>query len=163
MLKKVVSMLLCAIVLITCLPCSSSALNEDDFVPYVIDFSLTSPVFEAEGQTDESRASGLIYSYGISLTVSGNTIRIQAQTNCNIAVVKCGFKNLVVQRKKASSSSWSEYYDYGDVYSNSYSATVNTTLAVESGYEYRVSCKHYAKKSLLVTESISHTSNVVAV
>ena len=161
-MKRLIPLLLCAIILITCIPCSSSALNEDDFVPYVIDFSLTSPVFEQESQKAENRVSGLILSYGIQLSVTGTTLRILAETNCVSTVVKSGFKNFVVQRKKASSSSWSEYYDYGNLYNDSYSASINTTIAVESGYQYRVSCKHYAKKSLLVTESISHTSNVVA-
>lgn len=162
-MKRLISLLLCAIILITCFPCSSSALNEDDFVPYVIDFSLTSPVFEQESQKAENRVSGLILSYGIQLSVTGTTLKILAETNCVSTVVKSGFKNFVVQRKKANSASWSDYYDYGDLYSETYSAVLSTTLAVTSGYQYRVSCKHYAKKSLLVTESISHTSNVVAV
>lgn len=160
-MKRLVSVLLCVVVLFTCCVCQVSAADEENFVPYVIGFSLTAPVYENESA--ESRVSGLILSYGIDLSVSGTSLRIRAETNCVSNVVKSGFKNLVVQRKKVTSATWSDYYDYGDVYSNTYAASINTTLAVESGYQYRVSCKHYAKKNLLLTQSISHTSNVVSV
>lgn len=160
-MKRLVSLLLCAIVLFSCCVCQASAADEENFVPYVIDFSLTAPVYENESV--ESRVSGLILSYGIQLLVNGTTLKILAETNCVSNVVKSGFKNFVVQRKKVTSATWSDYYNYGDLYNESYSASVNTTLVVESGYQYRVSCKHYAKKNLLMTQSISHTSNVVSV
>lgn len=159
-MKRLVSLLLCLIVLFVCCVFQSSAVSEEDFVPYVIDFSLTSPIYENE--STESRATGLILSYGLEISITGTTLKIRAQTTCVSSVVKSGFKNFVVQRKKASSTAWSDYYDYGDLYNDAYAANVNTTLAVASGYEYRVTCKHYAKKSLLVTQSISNTSNVVS-
>ena len=162
-MKRLVSLLLCAIVLFACCIVQTSAVNEEEFVPHVIDFSLTSSALEKESEVAENRASGLILSYGLEISVTGTTLKIRAETNCIASVVKSGFKNFVVQRKKATSTTWSDYYDYGDLYNDSYSASVNTTLAVASGYEYRVSCKHYAKKSLFVTQSISNTSNVVAV
>lgn len=162
-MKRLVSLLLSAIVLFTCCGFQTSAINEENFVPYVIDFSLTSPTFEKEREVSENRASGLILIYGLEISVVGTTLRILGETYCEGSVVKSGFKNLVVQRKKVSSSTWSDYYDYGDLYSDTYAASVNTTLAVASGYEYRVTCKHYAKKSLLVTQSISNTSNIVTV
>ena len=162
-MKRLVSLLLSAIVLFTCYGFQTSAINEENFVPYVIDFSLTSPTFEKEREVSENRASGLILIYGLEISVVGTTLRILGETYCEGSVVKSGFKNLVVQRKKVSSSTWSDYYDYGDLYSNTYAASINTTLAVESGYEYRVTCKHYAKKNLFVTQSISNTSNVVSV
>lgn len=161
-MKRLVSLLLSAIVLFTCCVFQTSAINEENFVPYVIDFSLTSPAFEKESEVSENRASGLILIYGLEISVTGTTLKIRGETYCEGSVVKSGFKNLVVQRKKPSSTAWSDYYDYGDLYNNSYSATLSTTLAIESGYEYRVTCKHYAKKSLLVTQSISNTSNVVS-
>ncbi|MBQ8029422.1 MAG: hypothetical protein IJ262_08475 [Clostridia bacterium] len=162
-MKKFFSLLLCAIVLLTCCVCQTSAANEEEIAPYVIDFSLTAPLYEDENQSAETRASGLILSYGIRLSVTGTTLKILAETICNPEIVKSGFKNFVVQRKKSSSSTWSDYYDYGNLYSESYAATVNTTLAVASGYEYRVTCKHYAKKNLFSTQSISNVSDVVTV
>ena len=162
-MKRFVSLLLSAIILFTCCAFQTSAMNEENFVPYVIDFSLTSPNFEKESEVSENRASGLILIYGLEISVTGTTLKIRGETYCNDEVVKSGFKNLVVQRKKTTSATWSDYYDYGDIYSDTYSTSINTTLAVASGYEYRVTCKHYAKKSWLVTQSISNTSNVVSV
>lgn len=162
-MKRLVSLLLIAIILFTCCVFQTNAINEEKFIPYVIDLSLTSPIYENANESTESRATGLIMSYGLEISATGTTIRILGETYCAGSVVKSGFKNLVVQRKKVSSSTWSDYYDYGDLYSDTYAASVNTTLAVESGYEYRVTCKHYAKKSWLVTQSISNTSNVVSV
>lgn len=160
-MKRLISLLLCAIILFSCCVFQSGAVDEDNFVPYVIEFSLTSPVYENE--TAESRVSGLILSYGLYLSVSGTTLEIQGQTNCVSNVVKCGFKNFVIQRKKVTSATWSDYYDYGDLCDETFSAVLSTTLAVTSGYQYRISCKHYAKKNLLMTQSISNTSNVVSV
>lgn len=162
-MKRLVSLLLIAFILFTCCVFQTNAINEEKFIPYVIDLSLTSPIYENANESTESRATGLIMSYGLEISATGTTIRILGETYCAGSVVKSGFKNLVVQRKKVSSSTWSDYYDYGDLYSDTYAASVNTTLAVESGYEYRVTCKHYAKKNLLVTQSISNTSNVVSV
>ena len=46
---------------------------------------------------------------------------------------------------------------------NSMFAAFAGAVSVAAGYQYRISCKHYAKKSLLVTQNISNTSNVVNV
>lgn len=160
-MKRLISVLLCAIILFSCCVFQSGAVDEENFVPYVIDFSLTAPVNENESA--ESRISGLILSYGIKLSATGTTLKILAETDCVSNVVKCGFKNFVVQRKKVTSATWTDYYDYGDLCNDAFSAVLSTTLAVESGYQYRISCKHYAKKNLLLTQSISNTSNVVSI
>ena len=99
----------------------------------------------------------------IYISVTGKTLKIEAVTNCHSSVVKCGFKDFVVQRKKTTDTVWSNFYEYGDIYDDTYSANVNTTLAGVSGYQYRVKCKHCAKKSLLVTQSVSNVSNVVSI
>ncbi len=158
-MKKIFSLLLCVVVLITCCVCQSVAVDEKVFIPDTLNYSLTEPVY-SQG---ESRATGLILAYGILLTVTGTTLRIQAETNCLASVVKSGFLDFTLQRKKATNTIWSDYYEYGDIYSDIYAASVNITLNVTSGYQYRVTCKHYAKKSLLVTQKISNTSNVVTV
>ncbi len=162
-MKKLFSLLLCVITVFTCCTFYTSAVDEDPFIPYIIDFSLTSPAFEKESEVAESRVSGLILIYGLEISVTGSYLKIRGETYCEGSVVKSGFKNLVVQRKKTTSATWSDYYDFGDLYNSSYSATLSTTLAVASGYQYRVTCKHYAKKNLLLTQSISNTSNVVSI
>ena len=162
-MKKLFSLLLCAITLFACCAFHTSAVDDESFVPYIIDFSLTSSASEKEKEVAESRASGLILIYGLEISVVDSKLKIRGETYCEGSVVKSGFKNLVVQRKKTTSSTWSDYYDFGDLYNESYSASINITLAVASGYQYRVTCKHYAKKNLLVTQSISNTSNVVII
>lgn len=164
-MKRLVSLLLSVVIIFSCCIFQTSAADENEkvFLPYVVDFSLTSPTFVKESEVNESRVSGLIYFYCLNLSVSGKNIVIYAETYCDDSVVKSGFKNLVVQRRKVTSGTWSDYYDYGDLYSDAYAASVNTTLAVESGYQYRATCKHYAKKNIFSTESISNTSNIVSV
>lgn len=162
-MKRFVSLFLSVISIITCCLIPVNAADEEIVLPRVESFSLVSPVVEDDFLADNSRATGLIVSYQLQLSKTGTTLNIYGETYCISEVVKCGFKNLVIQRKKSTSSIWSEYYDYGDLYLDAKTASLNTTLAVESGYQYRISCKHYAKKSLLVTQNISNTSNVVAV
>lgn len=162
-MKKNISLVLCSILIFTCFVFQTSAVEEEGFRPLVDDLSIAAPIYEELDNSDSSRATGLIMIYSLNLSVAGNTLNIYAETYCATEVVKSGFKNLVVQRRKAGSTSWSDYYDYGDLYADSYAASIATTLSVPSGYQYRLSCKHYAKKSLLVTQNISNTSNIVTV
>ena len=111
---------------------------------------------------EENRASGLIFSYNLSASKENSTtLVIYGLTSCDPAVVKCGFKNLKVQRRANSSSSWSDFHDYGNVYEDTNLAAIGRTLTVDPGYQYRVTCKHYAKKNVLNTQTISNTSNIV--
>jgi len=162
-MKKIISILLCIFVLFSTFTFSVSAAEENETPPLILDISIT-PVTELK-TTDENgvRATGLIASYNLSLSKSGTTLHLTGHTTCSPDVVKCGFKNLVVERRKSSSYSWSEYYDYGNVYIETFGASLDTSLSVASGYQYRISCKHYAKKSLLVTQTISNTSGIVTV
>lgn len=161
-MRRFVSLMLCGVLLFSCCAFQTSAVNDEDIIPYVVDFSLTPPTCDST-ETNGVRASGLITSYKLGLSVTGTTLYIRAETYCIPEVVRSGFKNFVVERRKSSSSSWSEYYYYGDLYNDTYGAVLSTTLVVQSGYQYRITCKHYAKKSLLVTQSVSNTSNVVLV
>ncbi len=154
-MKRLVLLLLCVILLFTCCIFPVSAVNEEPL--------LTAQYFENVSETADTRATGLILSYGLEVSVTGTSLKIRGETYCDSSVVKSGFKNLTVQRKKVTDSSWSDYYDYGNIYSDTYSTSINPTLAVESGYQYRVTCKHYAKKNILLKQSISNTSNVVSV
>lgn len=163
-MKKAVSFVLCIILIAMSFCFQVNAINDEKFVPYVVDFTLSADIdnFTVDGETN-TRASGLINSYGLNLSVTGTTLKITGQTHGSTDVVKCGFKDLTIQRRKSSSYSWEDYYEYGNLYVDATFASLNTTLAVESGYQYRISCKHYAKKNLLMVETISNTSGIVTV
>ena len=111
---------------------------------------------------DEIMASGLIYSFFLYVEKKNSTtLSIYGETDCDPVVVKCGFKNLKVQRRANSSSSWSDYYSYGNIYNDSFVCIVGRNLTVDPGYQYRVTCKHFAKKNILNTQSINNASNIV--
>lgn len=140
-----------------------SAIDEIEPAPVVLSFSLSSDFDTALSDENSARVSGLISSYGVSLEKSGTKLNLYGQTHGSPGVVKCGFKDLVVQRRATSSDSWKDYYDFGNLYVDATFANLSTTLSVAAGYQYRFTCKHYAKKSLLVTQTISNTSNIVIV
>ncbi len=118
--------------------------------------------YAADINGDVIQASGLIYHYNLAASKKDSTTMIiEGSTVCDPVVVKCGFKNLKVQRRANSSSSWSDFYDYGNVYFDTNAAAIARDLPVDPGYQYRVTCKHYAKKNILNTQSISNTSNIV--
>ncbi|MCC8073936.1 MAG: hypothetical protein LIO62_07420 [Clostridiales bacterium] len=106
-------------------------------------------------------ASGLIDSYSIGISKSGSDLIIAGKTTCTSNVTKCGFTKVIVQRRSSSTASWSNYKTYSDLYKDARSYTLSKKLSVTSGYQYRVTCTHYAKKSLLSTEKIDNTSNIV--
>lgn len=108
-----------------------------------------------------ARISGLITSYSIKLSKSGSTLRIVANTSCVADVTKCGLKELVIQKRNSSTSKWENYIVFNDLYSNTSSHSYTNSFNVPNDYQYRATCKHYAKKSLLNTQTIDNTSNIV--
>lgn len=149
-MKKTVCILFAVLML---LPANICAMASDAYTPEVV---------EAQNE-DMARISGLIISYYIGVSGSGSNLKIGAKIVCKTEVVKCGFKEIVVQRRKSSTASWSDYFSYKDIYTDGSSYTYAKTVPVTSGYQYRATCKHYAKKSLLSTQTINDTSNVVAI
>lgn len=120
----------------------------DEFLaPYMVDNTM-------------SRASGLIAYYGIAIQKSGTSLKIAGKTACVSGVTKCGFTEVIVQRRARSTDSWSQYTKYTDLYSNSGGYVLTKTITPPSGYQYRISCTHYAKK-ILSTEKIPNISNIV--
>lgn len=113
------------------------------------------------GGQASTQATGLIVSYGIGVSGSGTTLKIVGKTSCNSEVVKCGFTKVTIQRRTSSSASWTTYKTYEDLYENTFSYALAKSITVASNYQYRVTCTHYAKKSLLSTQKINNTSNVV--
>ena len=162
-MKKTALILTSIVLMVSFFMFDVTATVENDFTPYVVDFTVTTVDNASEFTNDNSRASGLITSYGLGLSASGTTLNISGRTNGSSTVVKCGFKDLTVERRKTSSDSWEDYYEFGNVYRDAIAANLNTTLVVESGYQYRISCKHYAKKNLLSVQTIANTSNIVVV
>lgn len=162
-MKKFVSLFLSIVLIFSFFAFDTVALSDEAFVPYVVDFTVTTESNDFTIDENNTRATGLITSYGLNISNSGTTLNISGRTSGSVDVVKCGFKNLTVERRKTSSDSWQDYYEYGNVYRDATVATLTTSLVVESGYQYRVSCKHYAKKSILSVETISNTSNSVTV
>lgn len=120
----------------------------DEFLaPYMVDNTM-------------SRASGLIAYYGIAIQKSGTSLKIAGKTACVSGVTKCGFTEVIVQRRLRSTDSWSQYTKYTDLYSSSTAYALTKTITPPSGYQYRISCTHYAKK-ILSTEKIPNISNIV--
>lgn len=107
--------------------------------------------------------SGLITRASVGITYSGTTLEIGAITQCANVVVKCGFTVVTVKKRTSSSASWTTYKTYEDLYTNSNNYYLQKTLTVPTGYQWRVYCTHYAKKSLLSTEKIENASNIVLI
>lgn len=159
-MKKIISVFLCVVIMISCFALNTNAVDSRLVGP-VTNFSLTAPVNAAiNDESAQPYATGLITMYALSISRSGTTLKISGTTYCVAAVVKCGFKNLTVERRLNSSSSWEDYYEYGNIYIDAASAVLNTSLTVEPGYQYRVTTKHYAKKNILMVQTISNESNI---
>lgn len=160
-MKKVISLILSIVLMFSFFIFDTSAVADDEFVPYVVDFSLTSDFADVADNENNTRATGLILSYSLYLTKTGSTLNITGQTYGSMEVVKCGFKNLTVQRRKSSSYDWEDYYEYGNLYIDDFAANLDTKLVVPANYQYRITCKHYAKKNLIMVQTVSNTSNIV--
>ena len=106
-------------------------------------------------------ATGLINLYSIGISKNGNTLIIAGQTVGATGVIKCGFTKVTIQRRKDSSSSWTDYKIYEDLYVDGGTYPLAKSYIVISGYEYRVTCTHYAKKNLLSVQKIDNTSNTI--
>lgn len=106
-------------------------------------------------------ASGLIDSYSIAISKNGKTLIIAGKTKGSSEVTKCGFTKVTIQRRTNSSASWSNYKTYTDLYSESRSYNLAKSITVLTGYQYRVTCTHYAKKNILSTQKIDNTSNTL--
>ncbi len=109
-----------------------------------------------------SRATDLILTYNVGVAKDGTTLLLVAKMVCTGSVVKCGFKNITVQRRATTSSSWSDYLVFKENYVDSYSHITAKQITVQAGYQYRAVCTFYAKKSLLVTQKIEVASNLAS-
>lgn len=127
-------------------------------------YSIGNEVINTESMSSSSgtRATGLIRSYSLTIDKRSSTVlHIYGVTSCDISVVKCGFKDFKVQKRLNSSSSWSTYHDYGNDYIDSDFYAPGYSLTVVPGYQYRVVCKHYAKKNIFSTQTISNQTGYI--
>lgn len=107
------------------------------------------------------RASDLIAFYSIGISKDGNTLYVVGKTTGTTQVVKSGFKEVVIQRRVNSSSSWTDYVTYEDIYWDEFACVLSKSLTVPSGYQYRVTCVHYAKKNIFSVQKIDNVSNIL--
>ena len=111
---------------------------------------------------DNTRANDLINAWAIAISKSGtNTLNIGGKTTGTPDVVKSGFKEVVIQRRVNSSSSWTDYITYKDIYIDEFAYVLARQITVTTGYQYRVTCIHYAKKNFFSVQKIDNVSNIV--
>lgn len=157
-MKKFISTILIALFAVTCLlPFTSFASDGAEEDIYLAQSVLETEAY-AEAEYAQLRATGLIIDKNLKITKSGTVLVINGKTTGSLEVKKCGFTKVVVQRKKAGETSWANYITYEDLYSETNSYNLNKSLTVASGYQYRVTATHYAKKSLFSTQKIDATT-----
>lgn len=164
-LKSFFTVFLC---LISLLPMKSLAVDDEKIQWFGVDFTdeRTQEILDLNPEKNAStRADDLILTYNVAIaknSTNSTYIDMVAKMVCDMDVVKCGFKKIVLQKRPSTSSSWSNALTLEDLYCDDSSHAVGRTFSVPSGYQYRVVCTFYAKKSLLVTQKIELTSNYVS-
>ena len=129
--------------------------TDDDFYFTQEEFNSLEHTY-AEGVSPYS--TGLIIESTLGIGKNGTSLLISGKTVGSSDVKKCGFTKVVIQRKKSTESSWSNYKTYTDLYSDSNYYALGKSVTVEKGYQYRVTARHYAKKSLLSTQKVDSTT-----
>ena len=166
MKKALFSIISLVMVMFTLVP---TAFAQAEKMPELQDMIITQEEFNAilanntiHTVDEDIRASDLIAAWAIAISKSGtNTLNIAGVTTGTHEVVKSGFKEVVVQRRASSSASWTDYVTYEDLYWDVPACTLTKTLTVPTGYQYRVTCIHYAKKNFLSVQKIDNVSNVI--
>lgn len=161
-MKKYLSIILSAVIAITCLiPFTAFAEDNTEY-----DAEFTQAEFESlehvYAVSIQPYSSGLITSHRLGIAKNSNNLVISGFTQGNDEVIKCGFTKVVIQRKASSSASWSNYKTFNDLYSESTYYKLSKSVPVESGYQYRVTATHYAKKSLFSTQKIDATTGYLS-
>lgn len=166
-MKKTVSSLL-AIVLSFLFIFQTSLVAFADDEPDWEDVTLSQEEFDSilsKNQNNQAStyASGLILSYAIAISNNGSNLLVAGKTHCDPDVVKCGFSVITIKRRTSSTASWTTYKTYTDLYENDPAYTLTKTIAVATGYQYMVTCTHYAKKNIFSTQKINNESNVISI
>lgn len=160
-MKKLISLFLA--VLFCALPVFTAFAAEEE--PARGDYYISEADFEkleyvsSEDEGIAPYASGLITQKGLKLAVDGNNLVIQGYTTGTTEVKKCGFTYITLQRYE--NGAWKDYVKFEDIYTESNYCYTTKYVAAAHGYSYRVTAKHYAKKSLLSTEKIEATTSSI--
>ncbi len=156
--KKFLSVALAVMSFSMCvLPTTAFATNQNETTENYYSTEETVAYAEYE-ENSKARATGLIIDKNLYIKKRGTTLSIKGYTEGSSETEKVGFKEVIIERRKNSSSSWSEYKVYEDLYSSSTKYTLSKAVTVASGYQYRVTAVHYAKKSLFSTQKITATT-----
>ena len=161
------SVFVICLALVMLVPTAFASNTED--VPEWYDVQLTDEEIAAilalnPGNTagnQQTRASGLISFYSIGISKEVNTLYVVGKTTGTVEVVKSGFKEVVIQRRVNSNSSWVDYIAYDDLYIDEFAYLLTKAITVPSGYQYRVTCVHYAKKNIFSVQKIDNVSNTL--
>jgi len=158
--------LIVALCMITAFPFNSFAVDGEKVQWYDIDLTENEiqRILDLNPQDNTStRATDLILAYnvGIDKSSTGTKLNLVAKLTCDIDVVKCGFKKILIQRRTNANVAWSTYLTYEDLYYDDFAYTIARRIAVTTGYQYRAVCTFYAKKNILLTQKIELTSNIV--
>lgn len=153
MLKFLKSIFIVILSIVLFLPLDISAIDQgsDEY------FGFT----EMQHEDNQPRVTGLISVYGITLKKDGSRLLISAMVSGGKDVVKCGFKDIKIQRRGTSSSSWSDYATLNDSYADSNTHVLTSEMSISTSYQYRAVCTFYAKRNILLVEKIDGVSNIV--
>lgn len=148
-MKRIISIIVLCVILISCFTVTSFAADS------------TNEIICSE-TNDAERATGLITNSNIGLSKSGTTLTITGYTYCSTAVVKCGIRDIKVQRRANSDAEWETYEELDAYYVDSYRCDYEETITISNtNYQYRVTCVNYAKKNIFSVEKIENVSDIV--
>ena len=158
--------LIVALCMITAFPFNSFAVDGEKVQWYDIDLTENEiqRILDLNPQNNaSSRATGLIIAYnvGIDKSATGTNLNLVAKITCDLDVVKCGFKKILIQRRSNANVAWSTCFTFEDLYDDDSDYTIARQIAVSGGYQYRAVCTFYAKKNILSTQKIELASNIV--
>ncbi len=163
-MKKISVLFMTFVMIIVCMsPVNVFAgdATEDDFYISDEEFEMLEHIDAV--YEDETRATGLIIAKYLGIAKEDNTFIIKGYTKCIPDVVKCGFKTLLIQRRRNSSSAWEDYKEYNSLYIDGHYYSLTKRNTVMRTYQYRVKATHYAKKSLFSTQKIEITTGYLTV
>ncbi len=139
----------------------SSEVKEEQLQDAVMSEEEFNRILEMNTSEDTGvKATGLITDKRIAITRENNTLKIAGEITCSTDVIKCGFSEVVVQRRPNDTSAWSDVVTETDIYADSNECYLSKQLAANPNFQYRVKCTFYAKKNIFSTQTITSYSNV---
>ena len=162
-MKKILSILLTTVIFFS-IP-TFSAFASDNNEPIAYDIIMSDEEFEklehvdSEEEPITSKSNSLILHKSASLGIENGKLVCRCTTVGVSGVVKSGFKYIKVQQYK--NGNWVDYKTFENIYRDSNECKVTKLITATAGYKYRVTSKHYAKKSLFNTETVISTSATI--